>query len=311
MTIRTGRLSLGLALSILISACLARLPYMDQAWLPEMRKSFIHQNTRINYYEFGQGEPLLFLHGFGGAAYTWRQVYPAFARNHRVFLIDLKGFGLSERPPDDRYGVDDQAEIITSFIHRKNLENLTLVGHSLGGAVALLTYFKVNGAKPRIKSLVLIDSACYPESLPPFIKVLRLPVLNILLSKITPTRLAVAKVLKKSFYDDTKITDEIFGTYIFYNRLPGSDYAARKTAEQIIPPHFEEIIRKLPEIAVPVLLLWGYDDEIIPLVYGLKLHHDIPGSQLVSLKQCGHIPPEEKPSETVAEVTGFLNSLSK
>jgi pimeloyl-ACP methyl ester carboxylesterase len=293
-----------------MSACLARAPGLDQAYLPDQRKNFYHDGVRINYYEFGQGEPMLFLHGFGGASYTWRQVSPAFARNRRVFLLDLKGFGLSERPRDDKYRVDDQAEIVTSFIVQKNLEKITLVGHSLGGAVALLTYFKVNQVKLRITSLILIDSACYPESLPPFIKILRLPVINILLSKVTPTRLAVAKVLKKSFYDDKQITDEMLSTYIYYNRLPGSDYAARKTAELIIPPNMGEVIPKLAEITIPVLLLWGYGDEIIPLAYGLKLHRDIPGSRLVSLKHCGHIPPEERPSETVNEMAKFLNSLA-
>ncbi len=301
----------GLILPLLISACLASPTRLDQAYLPEMRKNFFYESVRLNYYEFGQGEPMLFLHGFGGASYTWRQVYPAFTRDHQVFLVDLKGFGLSERPHDDKYSVNDQAEIIKSFIVEKNLENLTLVGHSLGGAVALLTYIKVNNVKPRIKSLILIDTACYPESLPPFIKILRIPVISALLSKITPTRLAVSKVLMKSFYDDDKITDEIFSSYLFFNQLPGSDYAARKTAEQIIPPDAEEIIQKLPKISVPVLLLWGYDDEIIPLAYGLKLHHDIPGSRLVSLKQCGHIPPEEKPDETVNEMAKFLNALSR
>jgi pimeloyl-ACP methyl ester carboxylesterase len=223
-------------------------------------------------------------------------------------LIDLKGFGLSDRPRDGRYSVNDQAEIIKSFILQKNLENITIVGHSLGGAVALFTYFKVN---PRIKALVLLNCATYPESMPRFLKVLRIPIINNFFSALIPTRLAVKKILKKSFYNDAKITEELVSAYTFYSSLPGSGYVSRRTAEQIVPDNIFELLQRLREITAPVFLLWGYDDEVIPLAYGLKLLHAIPGSRLVSLRQCGHIPPEEKPSDTVAEMGRFLESLPK
>lgn len=251
---------------------------------------------------------MIFLHGFGGASYLWRHIYPSFQKDHRIFLIDLKGFGLSDRPRDCHYSMDDQAEIVRSFIIDKNLKNITLIGHSLGGAVALFTYFKVTA---RIKALVLLNSAAYPESMPKFLKILRIPILNNFFTAIIPTRLAVNRILKKSFYKDEKISEDLVSTYAFYNSLPGSAYAARKTAEQIVPDNIYEILRNLAEITVPVFLVWGYDDEVIPLAYGLRLHHAIPGSQLVSLKQCGHIPPEEKPSETVEKIASFLNSLEK
>lgn len=298
-------------LPVLASSCSPLLHGAERAYLPDLRKSFFHGSVRINYYEFGRGKPLIFLHGFGGASYTWRHIYPALKQDHHIFLIDLKGFGLSERPRDGQYTPRDQAEIVASFLEEKNLKSVTLVGHSFGGAVALLTYFMANHKKPRIKSLILVDSAGYPESLPNFIKILRIPLLNILLPKIVPARLAVARVLIKSFYDDDKITDDMFLAYTYYNRLPGSDYAARKTAEQIVPENIDEVIRKFPDITVPVLLIWGYEDEIIPLAYGFKLHRAIPGSQMVSLKQCGHIPPEEKPRETGAAISAFLQSLSQ
>lgn len=301
-------LLLGL-LAVLWRLCSPGPAWAQEAFLPDLRKHFLHGGVRLNYYEFGQGEPLIFLHGFGGASYTWRHLYPALQQDHRVFLMDLKGFGLSARPRDGKYSPWDQAALVASFIEQNRLEEATLIGHSFGGAVALLSYFKVSGMNPsRIKALILIDSAGYPESLPPFLKILRIPVLSSLLSKIIPTRLAVARVLKKSFYDEDKISEEIFQTYLFYNRLPGSAYVAVTTAQQLIPLDIEDMIRRLREIRVPVLLIWGYEDEIIPLAYGFKLHRAIPGSQMVTLKRCGHIPPEEKPGESLAEIAKFLKS---
>ncbi len=300
---------LTLLLSVLLSCSPTRLPSAAPEYLTQARKNFFHGQVRINYYEFGKGEPIVLLHGFGGAAYTWRHLVPALQKDRRVILIDLKGFGLSERPQDDKYSPHDQADIVKSFIEQKNLEKVTLAGHSFGGGVALLTYFKANQNKTRIKSLILLNSPVYPRSMPKFIKVLRIPLINVLLAKVTPARLAVRHVLKKAFYDDDKISPEIINAYTYYNQLPGSDYVLRKTAQQIIPPDIEAVIRKLPQIRVPVLLIWGWDDEIIPLAYGLKLHGDIPGSVLVSLKGCGHLPPEERPEETLAEINRFLKSL--
>lgn len=293
----------------LLSACSVCASRSEPGYPAEFRKSFLFGQVRLNYYEFGQGDPLIFLHGFGGAAYTWRHLAPSLQKGYRVFLMDLKGFGLSARPRDHRYSPHDQADIIKAFIEQQNLERVTLVGHSYGGAVALLTYFKLKEPTARIKSLILLDSAVYPRSMPKFIKVLRFPGINRLLVKITPTGLAVRMVLRKAFYDDGKISPEMINAYTYYNQLPGSDYVVRKTAEQIIPPDLEEIIRNLRQIAVPVLLLWGWDDDIIPLSYGFQLHRDIPGSRLVTLKHCGHLPPEEKPEETLTAIKKFLESL--
>lgn len=300
---------LGLISLFLLSAGSVCASRSEPGYPAESRRSFLYGHVRVNYYEFGQGEPVIFLHGFGGAAYTWRHLAPSLQKNWRVFLMDLKGFGLSARPRDDRYSVHDQADLIKAFIAQQNLEKVTLVGHSYGGAVALLTYFKIKEPEARIKSLILLDSAVYPRSMPKFIKLLRFPVINRLLVKITPTGLAVRAVLRRAFYDDGKINPEMIDSYTYFNQLPGSDYVLRKTAEQLIPPDLDEIIRQLRQIKVPVLLIWGWDDDIIPLSYGFQLHRDIPRSRLVSLKQCGHIPPEEKPEETLAEIKKFLESL--
>ncbi len=93
----------------------------------------------LHYEEEGSGPPLLLVHGLGESSFTWHDVVPALAARFRVIALDLKGFGRSDKPEDDAYGADDQAALIANFIVSRGLENVTLVGHSFGGTVALRT----------------------------------------------------------------------------------------------------------------------------------------------------------------------------
>jgi pimeloyl-ACP methyl ester carboxylesterase len=270
-------------------------------------KTFIHDGIGIKYHELGTGDTIIFLHGFGASSYCWRHVSAALSLKYRVILIDLKGFGLSDKPLDEKYSASDQADIIINFIRKNNIQNVTLAGHSFGGAVTLLTYLKLSeeGDNP-IKSLILIDSAAYKQKIPSFIAMLRIPVINKLILSILPDNFVVKWILKESFYDDKKITDEMIKTYVSLKRLPGAQYALIKTAEQLTLPHLDEITEKYKEIKAPVLIIWGREDEITPLSIGQRLEKDIPNSKLVIIPQCGHIPQEEKPSEKIQISSDFL-----
>ncbi len=271
------------------------------------RKTFDHQGLKINYYEQGRGKPVILLHGFGASAYSWRFLAPALAQDHRVFTIDLKGFGLSDKPPDDRYAIDDQAEIIAAFLRSQDFKDAVLVGNSMGGGVALLTYFKFKGESPgRIKSLVLIDSAGYDQKLPWFIAILRVPGLAQISTGLVPPRTTAQLVLKKCFYDQAKVSEEMIDTYAYYLSLPGAREALIKTARQVVPADLAEVSARFKTIAVPVLVLWGAEDHVVPLKVGRYFKRDIPGAELVILPRCGHIPQEEEPGETVRIVRAFL-----
>lgn len=268
--------------------------------------TFKYNNISINYYEYGEGNPVIFIHGFGGASYSWRFIYKTYTESYKVILIDLKGFGFSDKPRENKYSISDQADIIESFIINKNLSNIILVGHSMGGAVALFTYLNMNKDINRLKGLILIDSAGYDQRLPNFINLLRIPIVNSLSLSFTPSEFAVKSVLRLSFYDKNKITDEMIESYAFFQSLPGAHYALIKTAEQIIPEDVDNVIKKFMQIKVPVLLIWGQNDDIIPLQYGHKMNSDIPHSRLKVISECGHIPHEEKPNEVLYEINQFL-----
>jgi pimeloyl-ACP methyl ester carboxylesterase len=274
------------------------------------QKTFDYHGIRINYYEAGrQGPPILLLHGFGACAYTWRYLIPALAARHRVFTVELKGFGLSDKPVDGHYAVADQADLVADFIRRLNLHDLVIMGHSMGGGVTLMTYFKVrHDLPPRVSKLVLIDSAGYPQKLPWYIWLSQIPGFNATVGKHLPPRLAATLVLRKCYYANSKIAKEQISTYAFYSSLPGAPEAVGYTAEQLVPKKqaMAALIAQYKTIKVPVLIIWGKQDEVVPLKVGKKFQRDIPGAQLVVIPKCGHIPLEEQPEATKQAIMEFL-----
>ncbi len=86
----------------------------------------------------GSGKPVLLIHGFGNSVYVWRHLAPALAQQNRVIAIDLKGFGDSPKPADERYSVYEQARLIRDYVEDNDLKDVTIVGHSLGGGIALV-----------------------------------------------------------------------------------------------------------------------------------------------------------------------------
>lgn len=281
-------------------------PSLTQSW--GQQKIFDYQGLKINYYEAGhQGTPIILLHGFGASAYSWRFLGPKLAVDHRVFTLDLKGFGLSDKPQDGKYAIQYQADLVATFIRAHNLQSVVLIGNSMGGAVSLLTYLTMQEGKPGpIKALVLIDSAGYPQKLPWFVRLAQIPVLNTLGPMLLPPRFLTGQVLRKCYYDKGKITDEIIDAYAYYSSLPGAADAVRQTAKQIEPANMEALISRYKNISVPTLIIWGEQDEVIPLDVGRNFKRDIPGAQMVVFPRCGHLPQEEEPRKTLDCIEDFL-----
>ena len=124
--------------------------------------------------EYGQGDPILCLHGLGANIFTWRYFIDSFSKNHKLILVDLKGFGKSAKPEDGRYSIHDHADAIYELILQNDWRRLTLVGNSYGGALALLLAGRLQESdQSRISKLVLIDAGAYKEYLPGYVKLMR------------------------------------------------------------------------------------------------------------------------------------------
>jgi pimeloyl-ACP methyl ester carboxylesterase len=263
--------------------------------------------VKLFYEEKGSGSPVLLIHGFGASTYTWRHIAPALARDHRVIALDLKGFGQSDKPFDSRYSVFDQAELLTQFIEDHDLRDLTIVGHSFGGGVALvLALDQDKRLKGRIKKLVLLDTVAYPQDIPVFFRMLDTPVVSQIGVRMVPPALQTRIALQIAYLDNSKIEDEEVETYAAPLRTAAGKHAIIHSARQIMPRGLEQISKSYKSIEQPTLILWCDHDRIVPLDVGLKLRRTLPNATLRIVDDCGHMPQEEQPEATLGLLQDFL-----
>jgi pimeloyl-ACP methyl ester carboxylesterase len=277
------------------------------SWQDFMGGNIAPESMELHYETYGQGKPIIFLHGLGGTLYTWRHLVGPLAPHYRLILIDLKGAGESPKPFDDKYSMADQAELVYRFIRQNDMRSVTLVGHSFGGGVALMVALKLTHQDPsRLSQLILIDTISYPQKLPLVIRMLRMPILGWLGLHLVPDKTKVRNIMESLYYDGSKINREDVEAYSAPLASPGAKYAFQQTARQIIPDHIDEIIGMYPQIQVPTLIIWGREDKIIPLENGMRLHEAMKNSQLVVIDRCGHDPPDERPKKLVEVIGEFL-----
>jgi pimeloyl-ACP methyl ester carboxylesterase len=266
-------------------------------------------STGLYCEKHGSGDPVLFLHGLGASMYSWRNMIDPLKTDYEVILIDLKGFGESPKPRDDRYSIQDQADLIYQFIIEHDLRNLTLVGNSYGGGVSLVLSIMLCERDPgRLSKLILIDSAGYNESLPWHVKLLRTPVLGWLALNLSPSKMLAKSILGYCYYNKALIEDAQVAAYAAPLKMAGGKYALLKTAQQAIPADSDELTRKYETICVPALIIWGEHDEVIPLKIGEKLDAAIPCSKLVTIPIAGHVPQEETPAQVIPLIRDFLQN---
>ena len=268
--------------------------------------------TGLHCEVYGSGDPILCLHGLGASTHSWREFREPLSKQNKLFLLDFKGFGASPKPKDKHYAITEHADSAYQFIIEHDLRNLTLIGNSFGGAVSLLVAIRLCGEQPRrLQKLVLIDSGGYNQKLPLHLKLLRAPLLGWLIIHFLPPKISAKFVLKNSYYDHGKITQEQVDAYAQPIADRGGRHALLETAKQIIPDNIDELIAKYPTINVPTLILWGKEDEIIPLEIGEMLDAAIPTSELVTIEHSGHVPQEETPEAIVPLVLEFLRPADK
>jgi pimeloyl-ACP methyl ester carboxylesterase len=268
-------------------------------------------SVHLHQKEYGIGDPILCIHGLGANIFTWRHFITHFPQTNKLILVDLRGFGASPKPFDTNYSIEEHANDIYRVILRDDLKRLTLVGNSLGGGIALLVAVRLCEQDPaRFSKLILIDAGAYKEYLPGYLKLIR-SFLGKLIVYLAPSKLAARFVLRASYYDKNKITEDQVDAYADPIAAEGGRHALLQTARQCIPSNSDEMIAQLKTITVPTLILWGRQDGVIPLKVGELLNQDLPNSTLEVFEQCGHIPQEEKPEETIASISRFMNATKQ
>ena len=261
--------------------------------------------VRLAVREMGRGKPMLLLHGLGASSYTWHAVMPRLAREHRVIALDLKGFGDSDKPLDDRYSIADQAGLVEDFITRNNLKDVTLVGHSYGGAVALAVALDDAVGRRRIDRLVLIDSLAYRQPVPFFFRLLRTPIIGEIGFNLIPPDVQISRALSVAYYHDWKVNPETIANYAGPLHSEGGKHALLKTVDSLASEDADAFAARYRTLETPTLLIWCAHDRIVPLAFGKRLARDLPNARIDVIHECGHIPQEEEPDETVATIQSF------
>ena len=258
-------------------------------------------------------DTFVMIHGYGGSSFTWRHWAPGLARRGHVVLVDLKGHGAAPKPDDGRYGPADHAELVERLVLERGLRRVTLVGHSLGGGVVLLTVLRLldaalaSGLDSPVRRLVLVAGAAYEQRLPPFVTLSHHPRLGMLLMRALGASLVVRFVLRSIVYDPDSIDGEQVAGYAQPLRSRETIRALIASARRIVPENLAELTLRYPRIDVPTLLLWGRHDPVVPLAVGERLSRELPRARLRVMEACGHLPPEEHPADSLAIVEAFLD----
>ena len=250
---------------------------------------------------------VVLLHGFGTSRHTWSRWVPELSKSHIVQIVELKGFGDAPKPRDDRYSPFDQASLLRRWILRHDLRDLTLVGHSLGGGVALLTTLALQAEDPlRIRRLVLLAGIAYPQPVSRYLRLLGRPLLGPLALRVLPRELVIRTALRRAYHPNHPVSEFHVTAYARLLRTSGGRYALSRSAAQLMTPELESVTERYREISVPCLLLWGRNDPVVPLWVGERLAKELPRGRLEIIPECGHMPQEERSEETLAFLRRFL-----
>lgn len=274
---------------------------------PETTSNYVEPNgTKLHYLECGEGEAVLLLHGWPTSAHLWRSLMPILGRNKRAIALDLPGYGLSDKPLDVRYSFSYYERIIEDFLEALDISKVDLVVHDLGGPVGVLWAVR---HPEKVRSLALLNTLVYPElswAVKVFGLAVRLPLLRDYMSSAAGLKFA----MKFGVCRKEKITDEVMKGYIEPFQTKAARTGLLNGAKGLSARGFREIGEKLPQFDVPVRLIYGEEDRILPDVADTmrRVKEDLPQAEITSIPNCGHFLQEDDP-ETVANLLAeFLNS---
>ncbi len=252
-----------------------------QAWPPPMpaKKTAKVYGQAIRYYEAGKGPSVIFLHGMVGTATDWGRTLGPVSGKFDACALDQIGFGDSAKPLIE-YKVATFVDFLQEFMRVQGIQKASIVGNSIGGWIAL----DFAATHPDlVNRLVLVDAPG-----------LDVPVRRNVPVDMNPSSMeGMRKVWEFLFYNKKLVTDSIVRDS-WERRLKGGDsYTIQRLVAALVAGNqFED--SKVGRIRARTLLIWGRNDEVVPLEFGERLEKAIPGSKMVIIDHCGHVPQIEK-----------------
>jgi pimeloyl-ACP methyl ester carboxylesterase len=264
--------------------------------LPPMQSIDVYGQT-IRYYELGTGPDLVLLHGLGSSAsFDWGQLMLPLSQHYHVLAMDQLGFGSSAKPLV-AYGVPTWVDMLAEFLRLKNVQHFTLGGESLGGWIA--TEYTIESLQGKIgpapERLILSDAAGHRSLLKVKGKIFAAPI------SLAGQRAGLSTV----FYDKSLLTDAFLRQNFVVQLGEGADYTVNSfwTTMTDSTPFVDG---RLGAITIPTLIIWGEEDELIPLADGKDFAKGIKGSKLVIVPECGHGTPIEKADAFLKALQDFM-----
>lgn len=246
--------------------------------------------------------PIVLIHGTGSSLQTFDEWASILKGEHRVVRMDIPAFGLTGPFPTRDYAIENYVIFIEKFLNTRGIKHCILGGNSLGGQIAWQFTLK---DPDMVDKLILIDAAGYPivsKSTPIAFKIARTPVLNKIMTFITPRFMAKMSV-ENVYADKTKVTEGLVDRYFELTLREGNRQAL---VDRMTSVYDTSNIPRIKTIRQPTLVLWGEQDGLIPLSNAYRFHTDLPNDTLVILKNMGHVPMEENPKESLKAVLDFL-----
>ena len=253
------------------------------------------------------GAPVIvLLHGSNASLHTWEPWAQRLKTTMRVVTVDLPGHGLTGSTVEGDYSTEGMVAFVDSFTRALGIERpFVLAGNSMGGHVA----WRFTLAHPeRVSKLILVDAGGVTmpgvDLTPPIgFRLARSPIFAPILRHFAP-RAIFEKTLQAAFYGPSLATPEMVDRYWELNRRPGTPAAT--FARFRLPLFDPAMMARLSDIHVPTLILWGQEDALLPVSFAKVFAEKIPGSTVMIYERCGHIPMEEAPDRSAADVHVFV-----
>jgi pimeloyl-ACP methyl ester carboxylesterase len=307
-----GGLLLLLLLTVGVLIALSWAPDLPQEqlkarWAPAPSEFIELQGMSVHVRDEGPRDdpaPLLLLHGTSASLHTWDGWAQALKDQRRVIRVDLPGFGLTGPFPDGNYRMAHYSAFITGLLDALGVQQVVLVGNSLGGQIAWET---ARAYPQRVSKLILVDAAGFPlnsTSVPIGFQIARMPALATVMSKILPKQM-IESSLRNVYGNPDLVTPELVERYYELSLRAGNRAALIQRFSQRDDPTLNQA--RISQLNVPTLILWGGRDRLIPPANAKLFNAAIQGSQLQMFEELGHVPQEEDPASTVALVQAFLS----
>ena len=257
---------------------------------------------------FTDSIPIVLIHGTGSSLHAYDIWSKNLKKNKRIIRMDLPAFGLTGPFLNNDYSISNYITFLKEFLDNLNIRQCILVGNSLGGEIA----WRFAVQEPVIaRKLILIDAGGYPvisNSIPIAFKLVKIPILNKILTYITP-RFIIRSSIENVYFDKSRVSDSLVSRYFDLTLRKGNREAIIKRLE--VSTSLTNSIKtynSVRKIKQPTLIIWGSNDQLIPVKNAYKFKNDITNSKLIVLQRTGHVPMEEKPLESLKHVIDFLKN---